>query len=45
MCTESGMFALWERRVDVTQKDFEMVVAKVMKKETEENMSLRKLWK
>ena len=45
VCTESGMFALWERRVDVTQKDFEMVVAKVMKKETEENMSLRKLWK
>ncbi|XP_030949431.1 26S proteasome regulatory subunit 8 homolog A-like [Quercus lobata] len=29
VCTESGMFALWERRVDVTQKDFEMVVAKV----------------
>ncbi|XP_050281821.1 26S proteasome regulatory subunit 8 homolog A-like [Quercus robur] len=43
--TESGMFALWERRVDVTQEDFEMVVAKVMKKETEKNMSLRKLWK
>jgi len=45
VCTESGMFALWERRVDVTQEDFEMVVAKVMKKETEKNMSLRKLWK
>ncbi|XP_030943804.1 26S proteasome regulatory subunit 8 homolog A-like [Quercus lobata] len=29
VCTESGMFALWERRVDVTQEDFEMVVAKV----------------
>uniref|UniRef100_A0A7N2RB12 CRAL-TRIO domain-containing protein n=1 Tax=Quercus lobata TaxID=97700 RepID=A0A7N2RB12_QUELO len=34
-----------KRRVDVTQEDFEMVVAKVMKKETEKNMSLRKLWK
>uniref|UniRef100_A0A7N2LIX8 Proteasomal ATPase second OB domain-containing protein n=1 Tax=Quercus lobata TaxID=97700 RepID=A0A7N2LIX8_QUELO len=29
VCTESGMFALWERRVNVTQEDFEMVVAKV----------------
>jgi len=29
----------------VTQEDFEMAVAKVMKKETEKNMSLRKLWK
>ncbi|XP_050280912.1 26S proteasome regulatory subunit 8 homolog A-like [Quercus robur] len=45
VCTESGMFALRERMVDVTQEDFEMVVAKVMKKETEKNMSLRKLWK
>ncbi|XP_050281305.1 26S proteasome regulatory subunit 8 homolog A-like [Quercus robur] len=45
VCIESGMFALRERRVDVTQEDFEMVVAKVMKKETEKNMSLRKLWK
>lgn len=31
-CTESGMFALRERRVHVTQEDFEMAVAKVMKK-------------
>lgn len=45
VCTESGMFALRERRVHVTQEDFEMAVAKVMKKETEKNMSLRKLWK
>ncbi|XP_050281699.1 26S proteasome regulatory subunit 8 homolog A-like [Quercus robur] len=45
VCTESGMFGLRERRVDVTEEDFEMVVAKVMKKETEKNMSLRKLWK
>ncbi|RWR73263.1 26S protease regulatory subunit 8 A-like protein [Cinnamomum micranthum f. kanehirae] len=44
VCTEAGMFALRERRVHVTQEDFEMAVAKVMKKETEKNMSL-KLWK
>ncbi|CAD5194197.1 unnamed protein product [Musa acuminata subsp. malaccensis] len=43
VCTEAGMFALRERRVHVTQEDFEMAVAKVMKKETEKNMS--KLWK
>ncbi|EER88603.1 hypothetical protein BDA96_10G239100 [Sorghum bicolor] len=45
ICTEAGMFALRERRVHVTQEDFEMAVAKVMKKDTEKNMSLRKLWK
>lgn len=45
VCTEAGMFALRERRVHVTQEDFEMAVAKVMKKDTDKNMSLRKLWK
>ncbi|KAK3031124.1 hypothetical protein RJ639_035122 [Escallonia herrerae] len=45
VCTEAGMFALRERRVHVTREDFEMAVAKVMKKDTEKNMSLRKLWK
>lgn len=45
VCTEAGMFALRERRVHVTQEDFEMAVAKVMKKDTEKNMSRRKLWK
>ncbi|PUZ60073.1 hypothetical protein GQ55_4G094300 [Panicum hallii var. hallii] len=45
VCTEAGMFALRERRVHVTQEDFEMAVAKVMKKDIEKNMSLRKLWK
>ncbi|KAL0681369.1 hypothetical protein Bca4012_048216 [Brassica carinata] len=40
VCTEAGMFALRERRVHVTQEDFEMAVAKVMKKDTEKNMSL-----
>lgn len=29
VCTEAGMYALRERRVHVTQEDFEMAVAKV----------------
>lgn len=29
-CTEAGMFALRERRVHVTQEDFEMAVSKVI---------------
>ncbi|CAG8489302.1 8197_t:CDS:2 [Funneliformis caledonium] len=45
VCTEGGMYALRERRVHVTQEDFEMAVAKVMKKGEEQNESLRKLWK
>lgn len=28
-CTEAGMFALRERRIHVTQEDFEMAVSKV----------------
>jgi len=44
-CTESGMFALRERRVHVTQEDFEMAVAKVMKKDLSKNMAIRRLWK
>merc|ERR1712154_230784 len=45
VCTEAGMFALRERRVHVTQEDFEMAVAKVMKKDSDANMSLQRLWK
>ncbi|CEM03406.1 unnamed protein product [Vitrella brassicaformis CCMP3155] len=45
VCTEAGMFALRERRVHVTQEDFEMAVSKVMKKDSDKNMSLKKLWK
>eukprot|EP00923_Selenidium_pygospionis_P036855 GHVN01064566.1.p1 GENE.GHVN01064566.1~~GHVN01064566.1.p1 ORF type:complete len:427 (+),score=76.35 GHVN01064566.1:221-1501(+) len=45
VCTEAGMFALRERRVHVTQDDFKMAVSKVMKKDMDRNMSLRKLWK
>lgn len=45
VCTEAGMYALRERRVHVTQEDFMLAVAKVMKKDGESNMSLMKLWK
>lgn len=43
VCSEAGMFALRERRVHVTQEDFEMAVSKVMKKT--ENDDLKKLLK
>ncbi|XP_023335666.1 anoctamin-5 [Eurytemora carolleeae] len=33
-CTEAGMYALRERRVHVTQEDFEMAVAKIMQKDS-----------
>jgi len=45
VCTEAGMFALRERRIHVTQEDFEMAVAKVMKKDLDSDMSVQKLWK
>lgn len=45
ICTEAGMFALRERRIHVTQEDFEMAVAKVMKKDSDQNMSMNMLWK
>jgi 26S proteasome regulatory subunit T6 len=45
VCTEAGMFALRERRIHVTQEDFDMAVAKVMKKDGDQNTSLSMLWK
>ncbi|EFP03050.1 hypothetical protein GCK72_001734 [Caenorhabditis remanei] len=45
VCTEAGMFALRERRIHVTQEDFEMAVGKVMQKDSDKNMSVKKLWK
>lgn len=39
------MYALRERRVHVTQEDFEMAVSKIMQKDSEKNMSLKKFWK
>jgi len=44
-CTEAGMFALRERRIHVTQEDFEMAVAKVMKKKSEKDVSKSKIFK
>lgn len=45
VCTEAGMYALRERRVHVTQEDFMLACAKVMKKDDSESMSVRQLWK
>lgn len=45
VCTEAGMYALRERRIHVTQEDFDMAVAKVLQKDQEKNMSIRKLIK
>lgn len=45
VCTEAGMYALRERRVHVTQEDFQMAVAKVMLKDSEKNMSIKQLFK
>jgi 26S proteasome regulatory subunit T6 len=36
VCTEAGMYALRERRVHVTQEDFEMAVSKILKKDSEQ---------
>merc|ERR1712224_443719 len=44
-CTEAGMFAFRERRVHVTQEDFEISVNKVMKDDSNSNISIKKLWK
>merc|ERR1719295_2543299 len=45
VCTEAGMFALRERRIHITQADFEMAVTKVMKKDGDGDISKQKLWK
>mmetsp|Transcript_49435 Transcript_49435/g.60688 ORF Transcript_49435/g.60688 Transcript_49435/m.60688 type:complete len:393 (-) Transcript_49435:387-1565(-) len=45
VCTEAGMFALRERRIHITQEDFEMSVVKVMKKDADADMSKKQLWK
>ena len=41
VCTEAGMYALRERRIHVTQEDFELAVAKVTKKDTDKDMAFR----
>eukprot|EP00758_Cryptobia_borreli_P012239 Tbor_TRINITY_DN5729_c1_g1::TRINITY_DN5729_c1_g1_i2::g.19684::m.19684/K03066/PSMC5, RPT6; 26S proteasome regulatory subunit T6 len=45
VCTEAGMFALRERRVHITQEDFDMAVAKVMSNDDEKSSALKKMWK
>lgn len=45
VCTEAGMFALRERRVHVTQEDFDLATAKVLNKHDDKQTSLSKLWK
>ena len=39
------MFAIREKRMHVTQEDFEMAVVKVTKRDSDANTSVRKLWK
>mmetsp|Transcript_1273 Transcript_1273/g.1713 ORF Transcript_1273/g.1713 Transcript_1273/m.1713 type:complete len:409 (+) Transcript_1273:34-1260(+) len=41
VCQEAGMYALRERRIHVTQEDFELAVAKVMKKDTDKELALK----
>jgi 26S proteasome regulatory subunit T6 len=45
VCTEAGMFALRERRVHVTQEDFDMAVFKVTKKDDKRSVSLKQMLK
>lgn len=41
VCTEAGMFALRERRIHVTQEDFELAVAKIKKKDHEKTAAFK----
>merc|ERR1711962_1808067 len=43
VCTEAGMYALRERRVHVTQEDFELAVAKIMLKDSDKYISMRSI--
>ena len=45
VCTEAGMYALRERRIHVTQEDFEMAVAKMKKINNTNNTSLQLFFK
>ena len=44
ICTEAGMYALRERRQHVSQEDFELAIAKVLKRQTDGSMSVNKLF-
>jgi 26S proteasome regulatory subunit T6 len=45
VCTEAGMYALRERRVHVTQEDFDLATAKILNKHDDKEVSLGKLFK
>ncbi|ODQ66532.1 26S protease regulatory subunit 8 [Nadsonia fulvescens var. elongata DSM 6958] len=45
VCTEAGMYALRERRIHVTQEDFELAVAKVMARNDDGQVAVQKLFK
>jgi 26S proteasome regulatory subunit T6 len=45
VCTEAGMYALRERRVHVTQEDFELATAKILNKHDDKDTSMSKLFK
>jgi len=42
VCTEAGMYALRERRVHVTQEDFDLATAKILNKHDDKETSLSK---
>jgi len=44
ICTEAGMYALRERRQNVSQEDFELAVAKILKKNADQSTSQDKLY-
>lgn len=44
VCTEAGMYALRERRIHVTQEDFELAVGKIMAKNRQLSVSSEKLF-
>ena len=44
ICTEAGMYALRERRQQVSQEDFELASSKVLKRQTDGSMSVNKLF-
>lgn len=44
VCSEAGMFALREQRTFITQEDFELAVAKVMKKDEGQDLAFKNLW-
>ncbi|KAF9892383.1 26S proteasome regulatory subunit 8 [Aspergillus nanangensis] len=45
VCTEAGMYALRERRVHVTQEDFDLATAKILNKHDDKEVAVSKLFK